>query len=239
MSTIYCLGLNYLSHIDEMNHFKKPKEPVIFIKPSTAIVKSGEKVTIPKKIEWNFSKSSDLNDISDLKKTESKNEQNIYENHFYEAHHEVELIVEISKDAKNLTFKNVNEYIYGYGLGFDITLRDLQIKAKNSALPWSISKGFDTSAVISKIYPKDEINNVNSITLELRVNGERRQLGNISNMIFSVEEAIIYISHFFTLKKGDIVFMGTPEGVGKLQHGDIISGYFNGEKLLEVEVEYL
>ncbi len=240
MSTIYCLGLNYLNHIDEMNHFKKPQEPVVFIKPSTAIIKSGEKIVIPKKISWDFSKNNEKDSLELNNKKESldlNDKKESLEN--FEAHHEVELIVEISKDGKNIGFNSVDEYIFGYGLGFDITLRDLQTKAKNSGLPWSISKGFDSSAVISRIYKKNQIENSSNISLELKINGETRQFGNTSKMIFTVEEAIVYISHFFTLKKGDIIFMGTPEGVGKLNHGDILTGFFNGEKVLEVETLYV
>jgi 2-keto-4-pentenoate hydratase/2-oxohepta-3-ene-1,7-dioic acid hydratase in catechol pathway len=138
-----------------------------------------------------------------------------------EVHHEVELVVVIGKECKDVTKEQAWDYIAGFAVGIDATLRDLQKQAKDKGLPWAIAKGFRTSAPISKIVPVKEFErNKNDFTFQLKINGEVRQFGNTQDMIYSVEELIEFLSSVFDLQAGDVIFTGTPEGVGKLNKGD-------------------
>jgi 2-keto-4-pentenoate hydratase/2-oxohepta-3-ene-1,7-dioic acid hydratase in catechol pathway len=118
--------------------------------------------------------------------------------------------------------ENVEEYILGYGLGIDVTARDLQNEAKKAGNPWSISKGFDTFAPISRFRPPEEFDHINEMDIKLEVNEEVRQHGNTRDMIYSVDQLIAYLSTIFTLHPGDLIFTGTPEGVSKIEDGDLI-----------------
>jgi acylpyruvate hydrolase len=184
---ILCLGSNYAKHIDEMGSLK-PKEPVIFMKPATAMIHNGEAIRIP---------------------SISKN-----------AHHEIELVIVIGTTGKNIKKEDVQKYILGYALGLDITLRDLQSEAKKKGRPWAIAKGFDTSAPISNVIPKEKINNPDNLELKLWVNDQLRQDGNTRDMIFKIDEIVSYLSTIFTLEEGDLIYTGTPEGVAQLHSGD-------------------
>ncbi|MBL7995190.1 fumarylacetoacetate hydrolase family protein [bacterium] len=191
VSKILCVGANYSDHIAEMNPGKPaelPKEPVIFMKPPSAIIRDGENIIFP--------------DVQS------------------ELHHEVELIVVIGKDGKNIKAADADSHILGYGVGLDMTLRDLQAEAKKKGRPWTIAKGFDTSAVLSDVVLKNELIQVNDLTLKLFINDVLRQEGHTSNMIFKVSDIIVYLSQFFTLCRGDVIFTGTPKGVGPVQSGD-------------------
>jgi len=137
-------------------------------------------------------------------------------------HHEVELIAAIGIKGKNISTDNALNYIAGYGLGIDVTARDLQSKAKEKGLPWSVAKGFDTFAPISSFVEKEEIEDIQNIGLKLMVNGKERQNGNTRHMIFDIPFLISYLSSIFTLYPGDLVFTGTPEGVSQIVSGDQI-----------------
>lgn len=153
-------------------------------------------------------------------------------------HHEVELVLRISKDGKNIEEKFAGGYFDSIGVGIDFTARDLQQKAKEKGLPWDIAKGFNGSAPISeKFIPVAEFRNLKDINFSLTINGGIRQNGNTSLMIFSFEYVISYLSKFFTLRTGDLIFTGTPKGVGSVQTGDTLSAYIENEKLLEFEVK--
>lgn len=153
-------------------------------------------------------------------------------------HHEVELVLRISKDGKNIEEKFAGRYFDSIGVGIDFTARDLQQKAKEKGLPWDIAKGFNGSAPISeKFIPVAEFRNLKDINFSLTINGGIRQNGNTSLMIFSFEYVISYLSKFFTLRTGDLIFTGTPKGVGSVQTGDTLSAYIENEKLLEFEVK--
>lgn len=155
-----------------------------------------------------------------------------------DVHHEVELVLRISKDGKNIEEKFANKYYDAIGIGIDFTARDLQQKAKEKGLPWDIAKGFNGSAPISdKFIPVAEFKDLKNINFKLDVNGQPKQLGNTSLMLFSFEYIIAYLSRFFTLKNGDLIFTGTPKGVGPVKIDDKLSAYIEDEKMLEFEVK--
>ena len=153
-------------------------------------------------------------------------------------HHEVELVLRICKEGKNIQEKFAGKYFDAIGVGIDFTARDLQQKAKEKGLPWDIAKGFNGSAPLSdKFIPVAEFKNLKDINFSLTINGGIRQQGNTSLMIFSFEYVISYLSKFFTLRTGDLIFTGTPKGVGPVQVGDTLSAFIENEKLLEFEVK--
>jgi acylpyruvate hydrolase len=152
-------------------------------------------------------------------------------------HHEVELVLKIAKEGKNIEEKFANKYIDSIGMGIDFTARDLQAKAKAKGLPWDIAKGFNGSAPISdKFIPVADFKNLADINFKLEVNGQLKQQGNTSLMLFPFPIIISYLSKFFTLKTGDLIFTGTPSGVGPVQAGEKLSAYLENDKMLEFEV---
>jgi acylpyruvate hydrolase len=153
-------------------------------------------------------------------------------------HHEVELVLRISKEGKNVHEKYAIKYYDAIGIGIDFTARDLQQKAKEKGLPWDIAKGFNGSAPVSeKFIPVTDFTNLKEINFSLAINGSIRQEGRTSLMIFSFDYIISYLSRFFTLRAGDLIFTGTPKGVGPVRVGDTLSAYIENEKLLEFEVK--
>ncbi|UII25685.1 fumarylacetoacetate hydrolase family protein [Fulvivirga maritima] len=152
-------------------------------------------------------------------------------------HYEVELVLRISKEGKNIQEKFAHKYYQEIGIGVDFTARDLQQKAKEKGLPWALAKGFNGSAPISDFLPKEKFNDLNNINFSLTLNDEVRQQGNTSLMLFSFDYIISYISQFFTLKQGDMIFTGTPKGVGHVEIGNKLAAYIEDEKLLEFEVK--
>ncbi|MEM3373553.1 MAG: fumarylacetoacetate hydrolase family protein [Candidatus Anstonellales archaeon] len=200
---IACVGKNYLEHAKELGD-AVPEKPVIFLKPSSSIIFSGEKIVYPE-----FSKS---------------------------LHYETELVLLMGKTGKKISKKDALNYIAGYTVGLDMTLRDLQSEAKRLGHPWTISKCFDTSTVLGEFIPSFEIKNPNELELKLWVNGELKQNDNTSNMIYSVEEIVEYLSFYFTLEEGDLVFTGTPKGVGEVKAGDKLVAEISGIGRLETEV---
>lgn len=155
-----------------------------------------------------------------------------------DVHYEVELVLRISKEGKNIDEKFAPKYFDAIGVGVDFTARDLQQKAKEKGLPWDIAKGFNGSAPVSdKLIPVNEFKDLKSINFSLNVNGELKQQGNTSFMLFSFDYIISYLSKFFTLRTGDLIFTGTPKGVGPVKVGDVLSASVENEKLLEFEVK--
>ncbi len=152
-------------------------------------------------------------------------------------HHELELGVVIGKDGKNISEKNAMDYVLGYCAAIDITARDIQTEAKKKALPWGIAKGFDTFAPISYVILKDKILNPNNLDLILKLNGEIKQKSNTKYMIFSIKQIINFVSQIMTLKRGDLILTGTPEGVGEIKKGDIIEANLNNKCFLRVNVK--
>ena len=151
-------------------------------------------------------------------------------------HHEVELILRISKEGKNIQPKFAANYFDGIGLGIDFTARDLQSKAKAKGLPWTLAKEFNGSAPVSEFKPLTDFPDLNNINFSLNINGELRQKGNSEMMLHKFGEIIAFISKFITLKKGDIIFTGTPAGVGPVKIGDRLEGFIEQEKMFDFEI---
>lgn len=210
VNNVYCVGKNYLDHIKEFENYEIPKEPVIFLKPNSSIITNNEKVSVP---------CLDGKSISD-------NLQN-----------EVEFVIAISKDGENIPEDKVDEYIFGYAIGLDMTLRDVQSKAKEKRLPWTVSKGFKTSAPISEIIPKNAIKNPMNINFDLRVNSNRIQFSNTNLMIFKINKLVSYISSIFSISKGDLIFTGTPSGITKLKHGDTLEASLENYLKLSIQID--
>ena len=201
---IICKGRNYVEHINELNN-QRPDEPVIFLKPDTAILPKDSPFYIP-----DFS-----NDI----------------------HYEVEILVKINKVGKYIDKKFASKYYDEIGLGIDFTARDLQSKLKEKGLPWEKSKSFDGSAVIGNFISKKKFSSLENINFELRNNENVVQKGNTNQMIWKIDEIIEHVSQFFTLKTGDIIFTGTPAGVGKVNHNDRLEGFIENEKLFALDIK--
>ncbi|NUM81165.1 fumarylacetoacetate hydrolase family protein [bacterium] len=207
VSKILCVGANYPDHIAEMNPGKPlelPAEPVIFMKPPSAIIHDGDSIIIPK--------------ISN------------------DVHHEVELIAVIGRDGKHIPENEAADYILGYGVGLDMTLRDIQSEAKKKGRPWTIAKGFDTSAAVSAIIPRDQFGDPHSKELRLFVNDVLKQTGKTETMIFKIGKIIADMSQVFTLKRGDIIYTGTPHGVGPVKKGDRLRATIGRDVELNVTV---
>ncbi len=201
---IICVGRNYVKHIEELQN-ERPDEPVLFMKPDTAI--------LPKKTPFVIPEFS--NDI----------------------HHEVEILVKINKVGKYIDAKFAHKYYDEIGLGIDFTARDIQNKLKEKGLPWEKAKGFDGSAIIGDFLSKNNFSSIENITFELKSNGKIVQKGNTSHMLWKIDEIISYVSQYFTLKKGDIIFTGTPEGVARVEPNDLLEGYIENNKLLRLHIK--
>ena len=201
---IICIGRNYTDHIKELAN-ERPTDPVVFIKPDSAVLPKEQDFYIPE-----FS-------------------ENI--------HYEVEVLVKIKKVGKHIDKKFAPNYYDEIGLGIDFTARDLQSKLKEKGLPWEKAKGFDGAAVIGKWLPKSDYNNINDINFLLKKNNETVQKGNTSLMLWKIDELIAYVSQFFMLKKGDIIFTGTPAGVGKVSTNDYLTGILENEEMFTLNIK--
>ena len=201
---IICIGRNYADHISELNN-ERPSEPVIFMKPDSAILLKQFPFVIPE-----FT-----NDV----------------------HHEVEVIVKINKVGKYIDKKFAHKYYDEIGLGIDFTARDLQSTLKEKGLPWEKAKAFDGSAIIGDFLPKNSFTSLENINFELKSNGKIVQQGNTSLMLWKIDELISYVSQYFTLKTGDILFTGTPKGVAPIKEGDVLEGFLEGNQLFKVQVK--
>jgi 2-keto-4-pentenoate hydratase/2-oxohepta-3-ene-1,7-dioic acid hydratase in catechol pathway len=153
-----------------------------------------------------------------------------------ELHHEVELVVLIGRGGKDIPRASALDHVGGYGIGLDMTLRDVQAEAKKKGLPWSVAKGFDTSAPVSAFVPPSHIPDPHALVLRLAVNGVERQRGCTGDMLFPVDLLVSYLSSVFTLERGDLVFTGTPEGVGPVEPGDRLEAALEGIATLNVGV---
>lgn len=201
---IICIGRNYADHISELNN-ERPLEPVIFMKPDTAILPKQTPFVIPA-----FS-----NDV----------------------HHEVEVLVKICKVGKYIDAKFAHKYYDEIGLGIDFTARDVQAQLKEKGLPWEKAKAFDHSAIIGDFLSKNELPTVENLNFELRNNKQVVQQGNTSLMLWKIDDIIAYISQYFTLKKGDIIFTGTPKGVAKVNENDVLEGFLEDKQLFKIQVK--
>ncbi|CAM1368005.1 conserved protein of unknown function [Tenacibaculum soleae] len=200
---IICIGRNYAKHIEELAN-EKPENPVVFLKPDSAI--------LPKKMPFFIPPFSD------------------------DIHYEVEVLVKINKVGKHISPKFAPKYYDEIGLGIDFTARDVQAKCKEKGLPWEKAKAFDGSAVIGEFYPKEAFN-LENISFQLHKNEEIVQDGKTESMLWKIDELISYVSQYFTLKKGDVIFTGTPAGVGKVAENDVLTGIIEGKQSFQIKVK--
>lgn len=154
-----------------------------------------------------------------------------------DVHHEVEILVKIDRIGKHIDRKFSHKYYSQISLGIDFTARDLQSKLKEKGLPWEKAKAFDGAAVVGKWLDKSEFESVDDLNFSLEKNDEIVQKGNTSHMLYKIDEIIEYISKYFTLKIGDIIFTGTPAGVGKVKDGDVLEGFLEGNKMFSIKVK--
>lgn len=154
-----------------------------------------------------------------------------------EIHHEVELVLKINKAGKNIDEAFAHKYYDEIGVGIDFTARDIQAKCKEKGLPWEKAKAFDGSAPIGMFINKAEFKDLHAINFQLLVNGAVAQKGSTKDLLFSFDAVVAYVSKFFTLKTGDLIYTGTPEGVGPVKVGDRLEAFIEGKKLLEFEVK--
>ncbi|NBW27098.1 MAG: FAA hydrolase family protein [Flavobacteriaceae bacterium] len=201
---LICIGRNYTKHIEELNN-ERPDEPVVFMKPDSAILLKQHPFVIPE-----FSE---------------------------DIHHELEVIVKINKVGKCIEPKFAHKYYDEISVGIDFTARDLQQKLKDKGLPWEKAKAFDGSAVIGDFVSKSDFKSLDNLNFEMTNNGVTVQKGNTSFMLWKIDELIAYVSQFFTLKIGDIIFTGTPEGVAVVRPDDVLEGYLEGNKLFRIQVK--
>ncbi|MDG1730134.1 MAG: fumarylacetoacetate hydrolase family protein [Algibacter sp.] len=201
---LICIGRNYTEHIIELQN-EKPTDPVVFLKPDTAILLKKQPFFIP--------------DFSD------------------DVHYEVEVLVKINRVGKHIDKKFAHKYYSEIGLGIDFTARDLQSALKAKGLPWEKAKSFDGAAVIGKWIAKNEVANVNDFEFSLKKNDDIVQNGNTSHMLWKIDEIIEYVSKYFTLKIGDIIFTGTPAGVGKVIANDKLKGFIENKEMFSITVK--
>lgn len=152
-------------------------------------------------------------------------------------HYELEVVLKICKEGKHIAEKFASNYYDQIGLGIDFTARDIQTQHKEKGLPWELAKAFDNSAAVSKFLPKSDFKNLYQLQFELQINKETRQNGNTSNLLFSFENIISFVSQYITLKKGDLIFTGTPEGVGAVKTDDHLEAWLEGNQLLNFNIK--
>jgi acylpyruvate hydrolase len=152
-------------------------------------------------------------------------------------HHEIEIVIKINKVGKHIDEQFAHKYYDEIGLGIDFTARDLQSECKAKGLPWEKAKAFDNSAPLGKFISKDKLGDLSAIEFELKINGQSRQFGNTKDLLFSFDQIISYVSKYVTLKVGDLIYTGTPSGVGAVVIGDKLQGYINGDLFLDFEVK--
>ncbi|WP_071147183.1 fumarylacetoacetate hydrolase family protein [Bacteroides ihuae] len=198
---IIAIGMNYALHNKELGHTSINKEPVIFMKPDSAILKDCKPFFIP--------------DFSE------------------EIHYEAEIVVRINRLGKNIAPRFAQRYYDAVTVGIDFTARDLQRKFREVGNPWELCKGFDDSAAIGKFVPVDRFADVQQLHFYLNIDGKTVQQGCTTDMLFRVDDIIAYVSRFVTLKIGDLLFTGTPAGVGPVSVGQHLQGYLEEEKVLD------
>ena len=197
---ILCIGANYIAHVIEMGRDPSRDPPFFFAKPADAIVLADKKLntSIPFPPQTN------------------------------NFHYEIEMTVGIGKTATNISSDQASDVIWGYGVGIDLTRRDLQKEAKEKGRPWELGKGFDNSAVVSSLSPVSLVGHPKDSRIWLSINNEIKQDSTIDKLIWSVPEMISILSKTMTLKAGDIIYTGTPEGVGPINRGDTVAGGVDG-----------
>lgn len=208
---ILAVGMNYRKHLLELNN-PIPIEPVLFIKPDSAL---------------SFAPASSA----------QTNNPFFLPDFSEEIHYEGEIVIKICKLGKNIAAKFAHRYYEEVTVGLDLTARDLQKKLRSAGLPWEICKGFDQSAVIGQFVPLEKVGAIQNLHFQLDINGKAVQQGCTADMIFTVDQVIEYASRFFTLKIGDLIYTGTPSGIGRLNADDHLEAYLMGEKLLDLRIK--
>lgn len=195
LSNIFCIGRNYVAHINELGN-EREETPLVFLKPTSALNVDENVIKLP---------------------------------HFsHDIQYETELVLLIGEGGKLIPLAQAIDHVAGYAVGLDLTARDIQSKAKERGLPWTLAKGFDYAACVSHFIEANKIDNINDCYFEMKQNHIIRQHGDPKLMIFNIPYIISYLSTVFTLNKGDIIFTGTPEGVNQLHEGDHIEIDFDG-----------
>jgi len=204
---VYCVGRNYAEHAKEMG-FTGREDPFFFCKPADALIPipAGQAGKMPYPV-----KTSNL-------------------------HYEMELVVALDRGGRDIPVEQANDCVFGYALGLDMTRRDLQGEAKKQGRPWEVGKGFDQSGPIGPIHPKSATGILAEGNISLHVNGQKKQTSDLSQMIWNIPESISYLSGLFELKAGDLIFTGTPEGVGAVVKGDKLVGQIAGLGEFEVHI---
>ena len=204
---IYCVGRNYVEHAKEMG-FTGREPPFFFLKPADAIVvvPQGQTGSIP------------------------------YPSLTKDFHHEIELVVAIGTGGRNIKAADAHKHIYGYAVGLDMTRRDLQGEMKKQGRPWDIGKSFDHSAPIGPITPVTQAGDVNNAAIWLQVNGADRQRSHVNKLIWNIAETIEQLSKGWALQPGDLIYTGTPEGVGAVLRGDLLHGHVDGLTDIRLQV---
>lgn len=200
---ILCIGRNYVRHIEELQN-EVPDEPVVFLKPPSALIAHGGRLVLPPQ-------STDV-------------------------HHEVELVAVVGRRGRSVPEAEALTYLSGYAVGLDMTARDVQARAKAKGLPWTIAKGFDTFAPLGPIAPASDVADPQQLGITLHVNGVMRQEGHTSLMLFPLAALVAYLSGIFTLEPGDLIYTGTPAGVGPVVAGDVLEARVDGLPALRVTV---
>lgn len=197
---IYCVGRNYAAHAREMGSDPQRDPPFFFAKPADAVVPiaSGAVTQVP------------------------------YPPRTENFHHEIELVVAIGKGGADIDVAAAPEHVWGYAIGLDLTRRDLQFALRDKGRPWELGKGFDASAPIGALTPAAALPQIGAAAIWLSVNGEERQRSTLAHMTWSVAETIACLSGYFRLAPGDLIFTGTPEGVGPIRQGDVLRGGIDG-----------
>lgn len=201
---LVCVGRNYAAHAKELGGEASTEFPIIFLKPASNVIFSGDSVVHPPYSE--------------------------------NLHHEVELVLYIGEDIKNGSDEQAEKVIYGYTVGLDMTLRDLQFKFKEKGDPWTLAKCFDTAAVLGDVVLKKDHMLRGDENISLSVNGTTKQNTSLSNMIFNAVQCVKHISSRMTLEKGDLIFTGTPEGVGRVVPGDKLFGEIENIGTVETQI---
>ena len=208
---ILAVGMNYRKHLLELNN-PEPTEPVLFIKPDSALSFASAETAATNKPFF-------LPDFSN------------------EIHYETEVVVKICKLGKNIAAKFAHRYYDEVTVGLDLTARDLQNRLRKAGMPWEICKGFDQSAVIGQFQSLEQVGEIQHLNFGLDINGKTVQQGCTADMIFAVDQVIEYASRFFTLKTGDLIYTGTPSGIGRIYAEDHLEGYLMGKKILDIRVK--
>jgi len=206
VNRVFCVGRNYAAHAREMGKDPDREPPFFFMKPAAAVVDAAAPTSVP------------------------------YPPKTKNYHHEIELIIAIGRGGRDIPVAQALDHVYGYAVGLDMTRRDQQFALRDKGRPWDVAKGFDWSAPISPVKPIGTTGEITAAQIFLSVNGQRRQGSDVSNLIWSVSETIEHLSRYFELRPGDLVFTGTPEGVGAVVKGDELDGGVAGIGTLKVRI---